>query len=111
MYAAHYAYAGAQWTELQGSALLRPQDLQLPPAPIALAGNVFTVYADRLALSAGVPCIQALPTATAMLRLAPQLLAAGKAVSAAQALPSYIRDKVAKTTAERTAEKAAAQQA
>ena len=52
--------------------------------------------------------ITALPTATAMLRLAPQLLAAGKAVSAAHALPSYIRDKVAKTTAERMAEKAAA---
>jgi tRNA threonylcarbamoyladenosine biosynthesis protein TsaB len=110
MYTAHYAYAGAQWTELQGSALLRPQDLQWPATPVVLAGNVFTVYADRLTLPAGVPCIVALPTATAMLRLAPQLLAAGKAVSAAQALPSYIRDKVAKTTAERAAEKAAAQQ-
>jgi tRNA threonylcarbamoyladenosine biosynthesis protein TsaB len=43
-----------------------------------------------------------------MLRLAPQLLAAGKAVPPAQALPSYVRDKVAKTTVERAAEKAAA---
>jgi tRNA threonylcarbamoyladenosine biosynthesis protein TsaB len=46
-----------------------------------------------------------------MLRLAPQLLAAGQAVAAQDALPSYIRDKVAKTTAERAAEKAAAQSA
>ena len=36
-------------------------------------------------------------------------MAAGKAVSAAHALPSYIRDKVAKTTAERMAEKTTAQ--
>jgi tRNA threonylcarbamoyladenosine biosynthesis protein TsaB len=43
-----------------------------------------------------------------MLRLAPQLLAQGKAVPAAQALPTYIRDQVAKTTAQRAAEKAAA---
>jgi tRNA threonylcarbamoyladenosine biosynthesis protein TsaB len=42
-----------------------------------------------------------------MLRLAPNLLAAGQAVTAAQALPRYIRDKVAKTTDERMAEKAA----
>jgi tRNA threonylcarbamoyladenosine biosynthesis protein TsaB len=42
-----------------------------------------------------------------MLRLAPRLLAGGKAVAAEHALPSYIRDKVAKTTAERAAEKAA----
>jgi tRNA threonylcarbamoyladenosine biosynthesis protein TsaB len=49
----------------------------------------------------------ALPTASAMLRLAPALLAAGAAVDAAQALPRYIRDKVAKTTLERDIEKAA----
>ena len=41
-----------------------------------------------------------------MLRLAPQLLAAGGAVDAALALPHYIRDKVAKTTVERATEKA-----
>ena len=43
-----------------------------------------------------------------MLRVAPALLAQGLAVDAALAMPSYIRDKVAKTTAEREAEKAAA---
>ena len=49
----------------------------------------------------------ALPTAQALLRLAPALLAAGQAVSAEHAMPRYVRDKVAKTTAERAAEKAA----
>jgi tRNA threonylcarbamoyladenosine biosynthesis protein TsaB len=43
-----------------------------------------------------------------MLRLAPQLLAQGAAIAAAQALPRYIRDKVAKTTLERAAERALA---
>ncbi|NDP38740.1 MAG: tRNA (adenosine(37)-N6)-threonylcarbamoyltransferase complex dimerization subunit type 1 TsaB, partial [Rhodoferax sp.] len=37
----------------------------------------------------------------------PALLASGGAVAADQALPLYIRDKVAKTTLERAAEKAA----
>lgn len=46
------------------------------------------------------PHVRALPTAGAMLRLAPQLAASGT-VSAKEALPLYIRDKVAQTTAER----------
>ena len=46
-----------------------------------------------------------LPTASALLRLAPALLAAGQAVPADQALPRYIRDKVAKTTQERADER------
>jgi tRNA threonylcarbamoyladenosine biosynthesis protein TsaB len=38
-----------------------------------------------------------------LLQLAPALLAAGTAVDAEQALPVYVRDKVALTTAERQA--------
>jgi tRNA threonylcarbamoyladenosine biosynthesis protein TsaB len=41
-----------------------------------------------------------------MLRLAPGLMAAGLSVAAHQAMPIYIRDKVAKTTEERAVEKA-----
>ncbi|OYQ38825.1 tRNA (adenosine(37)-N6)-threonylcarbamoyltransferase complex dimerization subunit type 1 TsaB [Rhodoferax sp. TH121] len=115
VYAAHYAYAHGQWRVLQPSALVRPEHVQLPaPAaglgPLFVAGNVFAVYADRLpaAVQQGGTVVPALPTAAAMLRLAPALLAAGLAIDAAHAMPSYIRDKVAKTTAERLAEKAAA---
>lgn len=111
MYAATYDFDGALWHEVQGSHLVRPEGFSLAPAGAlqVLAGNVFAVYGDRLTgvTEPGVQRIGALPTAAAMLRLAPALLAAGKAVPAAQALPSYIRDKVAKTTAERMAEKAA----
>ena len=49
------------------------------------------------------PRIHALPSAAALLDLAPALLAAGAAVPADRALPLYIRDKVAQTTAERSA--------
>jgi tRNA threonylcarbamoyladenosine biosynthesis protein TsaB len=48
------------------------------------------------------------PTATALLRLAPRLLALGAAVVAADTLPVYVRDKVARTTDEREAERLAA---
>lgn len=109
MYVATYTCDAGQWSTVQASHLLRPEDLQAPTPGTVWAGNVFTVYGERLV--AAVPAVQritALPTASAMLRLAPQLLAQGKAVAAAQALPIYIRDKVAKTTAERAAEKAAA---
>jgi tRNA threonylcarbamoyladenosine biosynthesis protein TsaB len=75
-------------------------------ATLSLAGNVFAPYGTRLP-DTGAPRLDALPTACAMLRLAPALLAAGAAVPADQALPLYVRDKVAKTTAERAAEKAA----
>jgi tRNA threonylcarbamoyladenosine biosynthesis protein TsaB len=46
--------------------------------------------------------------AAALLRLAEVAWATGQALPAAQALPLYLRDKVAQTTAERTAAKAAA---
>ena len=121
MYCATFAFEAGQWTELQASHLQRPEDVNFAPAlqgrtgAHALAGNVFTPYAVRMAAAlaaAGEPvCIDALPGAAAMLRLAPQLLARGLAVPPEQALPIYIRDKVAKTTLERAAEKAASLQA
>jgi tRNA threonylcarbamoyladenosine biosynthesis protein TsaB len=43
----------------------------------------------------------ALPAAAALLRLAPAAWAAGQAVPPEEALPLYIRDKVAQTTDER----------
>ena len=79
------------------------------PAGSVVAGNAQAAYPEQLAPAAA--HVHALPTATALLRLAPALLAKGCAVPAELALPRYIRDKVAKTTAEREAEKAAAAQA
>lgn len=89
---------------LAPSRTVAPQSLQLVPDATLqlLAGNVFAVYAERLpTLPSGCHSLSVLPSARAMLRLAPLLMAAGKAQEPAQALPLYIRDKVALTTDER----------
>ena len=105
LYAAPYAYADGRWQQCADFNLFKPEQVLLHDSQ-ALAGNVFAEYGERLPVPPDVPCWQALPTAAAMLRLAPQLLAQGNAVAAAEALPRYIRDKVALTTAERAAAKA-----
>ncbi|HEX5737831.1 MAG TPA: tRNA (adenosine(37)-N6)-threonylcarbamoyltransferase complex dimerization subunit type 1 TsaB [Hydrogenophaga sp.] len=107
--------------ELAPARLCAPQDLEAhvdaslqtlkttdPPgthhatdlSPVLWAGNAFTAYPALLAGRSLAPQTL-LPTATALLRLAPGLLATGAAVAAQDALPLYVRDKVAKTTAER----------
>ena len=102
MYVQRYAFTAGQCRQLSECVLIRPENLALNDATGLLAGNVFGVYADRLPSGlAGFTCVEALPTATAMLRLAPKLAAAGQCVDAALALPLYIRDKVAFTTEER----------
>ncbi len=65
------------------------------------AGNAWAVYAGRWPEAFNAPQITALPTASALLRLAPQAWAQGRAVLPEYALPLYIRDKVAQTTEER----------
>ncbi|MBC7548748.1 MAG: tRNA (adenosine(37)-N6)-threonylcarbamoyltransferase complex dimerization subunit type 1 TsaB [Polaromonas sp.] len=88
-----------------GVRMIRPEHLVVAAGDV-LAGNVFSVYAQRLPDLAGLHCVNALPTATAMLRLAPALAARGHCVPAEQALPLYVRDKVAQTTVERALVKA-----
>ncbi|HEY2257470.1 MAG TPA: tRNA (adenosine(37)-N6)-threonylcarbamoyltransferase complex dimerization subunit type 1 TsaB [Variovorax sp.] len=83
--------------------LLAPEAVLVPPG-WTLAGNAFAAYGDRLPAAAARH--EALPTAAAMLRLAPALLAAGRSVAPAEAWPLYVRDKVAQTTEERAALKA-----
>jgi tRNA threonylcarbamoyladenosine biosynthesis protein TsaB len=105
MYVQRYACQSGVLTPLGPCQLIRPEDLQgdNSGAGTLYAGNVFGVYAARL--PADLNSVTCLPTATAMLRLAPQLAASGRCVPADQALPLYVRDKVAQTTAEREAAK------
>ena len=77
-----------------------PAGRSLAAGDCLLAGNVFEVYGAQISDLPG-ERQRALPTADALLRLAPGLLAAGAAVAAQDALPLYVRDKVAQTTAER----------
>jgi tRNA threonylcarbamoyladenosine biosynthesis protein TsaB len=96
IYAARYAFDGSAADATPQ--LLAPEALVVPPG-WALAGNAFAAYGQRLPPAAARH--EALPGARAMLRLAPGLLAAGHAVAAQDAMPLYVRDKVAQTTAER----------
>jgi len=104
VYSAAWDWDGQRWTLRQPLQVGGPQHVLLPDAPrVLLAGNAFEAYGERLPAGERV---QALPTAAALLRLAPSLFADGHAVPAEQAMPLYIRDKVAQTTAEREAAKA-----
>ncbi len=107
VYAGCYLWEHGAWQTVTGPMLVCAQDLQAGACD-ALAGNVFINYGDRLPDAGHLPRYPALPDARAMLSLAPGLLARGHAVDPALALPVYIRDKVASTTAERAAAHAAA---
>ncbi len=103
VYAGRYAWkAGAWHSDPSALVLCTPEALQVPPG-WSVAGNAQAAYGKRLAPEAA--HVHALPTAAALLSLAPALLARGAAVTAAHALPLYVRNKVAKTTAERMAER------
>ena len=103
VYFAAYEREGTRWRTLQAPALGRPEAVSVP-AGWTIAGNAHELHAARLPADA--PHIHALPTARALLRLAPAFLADSAVHPAAQALPLYIRDKVAQTTAERAADRA-----
>ncbi len=136
VYAGAYAWLPElnEWTPVLSLKVGPPEDMlmalkSLPIACDTWAGNGFEVYKDRLNLTldkAGdspadqtaaqpvvspenfpVICASAMPHALALLRLAPAQWANGKAVAPEQVQPLYIRDKVAQTTAEREAIKAA----
>ena len=100
VYAAAYAWHAGQWRR-EGPMQLLPPQAVVVPAGWTLAGNAFDAYGARL--PAGAARVEAVPTAEALLRLAPGLLAAGEGRPADAALPVYIRDKVAQTTQERAA--------
>ncbi len=107
VYVGRYRWHAGRWQTVQAPMVARAQDICLQ-ADEAMAGNVFEPYGMRLpAASARQPRVTAWPVATAMLRLAPDLLAQGQGVDAALALPLYVRDKVASTTAERAAARTA----
>jgi tRNA threonylcarbamoyladenosine biosynthesis protein TsaB len=114
VYAGAYRWQGDQWDVLQPPALFSLPALvealqALPPG--AVAGNALTVFEAALTgvIDPSLPqAAEPRSRATALASLARQGLAAGGAVDAAQAMPVYVRDKVAQTTAERLAAKGAA---
>ena len=100
VYHAGYAWQDGQWQYTHALGLCAPQALEVP-ADMPIVGNAHAVYAEQLAPEAA--HFHALPTATALLRLAPRMIANGQLIDASYAVPLYIRDKVAQTIAEREA--------
>ncbi len=112
VYAGRYRWSGAgvqgaHWQLVQPAALYTLAAFAAAwgaAPPRCWAGSALAAFGPRLALPPG---RLALPTqhdrAGALLRLAVWAHADGAGVDAAQALPLYLRDKVALTTSERTA--------
>ena len=111
LYAGRYRWAAGRWQVLQPPGLWAPAALAeawsaLPPVAatgsgLALLGAGFDTACP------GAWRIDAGPArAAALIALAAQAWADGGGVDAAQALPLYLRDKVAQTTAEREAARA-----
>lgn len=107
VYWASCSWEASGWQQ-HGDVRLAHPEAVVVPAGWAMAGNAFAACGERL--PEGIR-IEAWPTGAALLRLAPPLLAAGAARPASQALPRYVRDKVAQTTQERAAAARAAAQA
>jgi tRNA threonylcarbamoyladenosine biosynthesis protein TsaB len=108
VYGACWANAAVGYALKGEIVVAAPQNLVLPDASGWMAcGNAPVAYpalAERLA-ALGIPFIPGiLPTASAIARLAAPRLAAGEGIDAAQLAPLYVRDKVAKTVAERLQE-------
>jgi tRNA threonylcarbamoyladenosine biosynthesis protein TsaB len=109
-------WADYVWDEQSGDwSVVTPPSLGAPDAPVApaapftLAGNAAQAFGARLmaAERAAVVDHEALPHAHALGLAALRAYRAGRVVAAEHAAPEYVRDKVAQTTAERLAQRAA----
>lgn len=109
IYAAGWTKSASGWQPLFDACLVNPDALdQLPglPEPYAAAGTGIDGYAPVKAWLAqqGVSDSEVrYPSAVALARLGAIRLAAGETTDPAEAIPVYVRDRVALTTAERAA--------
>ena len=110
VYAAAYRRVDAGWQVAQGPALWSLPALldawqRMPPA--CVAGTALAAFGPRLPTGTALRVEATQDRAAALARLAIAAWQRGEAVDAALALPLYLRDKVALTTAERDARAAA----
>jgi len=109
VYAARYRWDGQHWHTEREPALytleaLAAQWRAQPPA--AVAGSALDAFGDRLPVPSQATRVpRSRSRSSALARIALQAWQQGAAIDAAQALPLYLRDKVALTTAEREAAK------
>jgi len=108
VYSGHYQRAADGYQLLGEIRVSAPADVLLPSGSEWLAcGNAIAAYPvlqQRLTLAGMAQLPGVLPSAAALARLAAPRAARGAGIDAALAAPLYIRDKVAKTVAERLRE-------
>jgi len=104
VYTAAYEWR-SEWQCVQAPSVQSPEDICLTTEwkdlDFTTVGNAWDAFATRWSTTLSVKHMHATPTAQALLRLAPIAFEQGLAVLPEQALPIYIRDKVAQTTQER----------
>ena len=104
VYTAAYEWR-SEWQYVQAPSVLSPEDICVPTEwkdlDLTTVGNAWDAFATRWSNALSGKHIYAMPTTQALLRLAPVAFEQGLAVPPEQALPIYIRDKVAQTTQER----------
>ena len=110
IYAGAYRWEGEQWLTLAEPALYSPGALiERWQQPQAVAGSALVAFEGQLGLPRDVRAwAQTVSRASALAALAALAWARGETLDAAQAMPVYVRDKVAQTTQERLAARAAA---
>ena len=113
-YWADYAWdaVAGDWREVRAPSLDAAEAVLAPDAEFVLAGNAALAFGERLQVSAQAHAVlaDAMPRARYVAALAARAFARGEAIPADQAMPVYIRNKVAQTTAEREAIRQAAAQ-
>jgi tRNA threonylcarbamoyladenosine biosynthesis protein TsaB len=104
-YVAAFSANSAGITPLSAASAADPADVPLPEGEgWHAAGNGLAAYPGLAARLAGLPCHpEAMPHARFVAQLAGFALACGQSCDPAEALPAYVRNKVAQTTAERLA--------
>ena len=104
VYTAAYEWR-SEWQCVQAPSVNSPENISVPTEWKDLAfttvGNARGAFAARWPAELSGQHMHAMPTAQALLRLSPVAFGQGLAVQPEDALPLYIRDKVAQTTQER----------
>ncbi|HEV8500287.1 MAG TPA: tRNA (adenosine(37)-N6)-threonylcarbamoyltransferase complex dimerization subunit type 1 TsaB [Casimicrobiaceae bacterium] len=104
VYFAAYAHENDGWDEVTAPEVAQPDGVAVPQADWAAAGDGFVRYpalAARLCIARVLADVR--PSARAIVSLAAPRVAAGEAMAAHDALPVYVRHRVALTLAERDA--------
>jgi tRNA threonylcarbamoyladenosine biosynthesis protein TsaB len=110
VYAARYLHLDGSWRTVDAPGLHTPEalvDIWRREPPQVVAGNAVAAFAGRIDCGSAIVIGDALPRARALLACARANWLRGEAKDAAAALPTYLRNRVAMTTAQRDALRAA----